>query len=152
MPWRIRYKDRALEWHVAFATLAFGIGVASPEFILSKSLDWMHRVMGEVAWGYVFAAIGAVHLLALAINGARWWTPLARTVMAALNLAAYSFLTIGFWVDAPTSTGVLTYGFFMVPCLGTTLFRAARDAFWQNQQPNINEYLPMVENGLSDQP
>ena len=153
MTWRIRYKDRAVEWHVAFATLAFGLGVASPEFVLSRSLDWLHRVMPETAWGWCFAIIGAVHLVALAINGARWWTPLARTAMAALNLLAYAILTVGFWVDVPTSTGVLTYGTLVVPMLATTLYRAARDAFWQAHQPSIQAYheqLPKVHDGFDN--
>lgn len=125
----IRYKDRGVEWHLAIYTTVFGAGLMSPWFSLPKSLTWLLADIPSSGWGAIFLTIGLSHVIALAINGLRWWTPFTRTAMASLNLLAYVLLFAAFVLDAPRSTGVLTYGALTIPMTATTLYRAAKDAF-----------------------
>lgn len=130
MVWRLRFKDRVLEWHVAAYTCLFGVWLSGPgEAFNPITLRILLDLVPEAKWAAAFTIIGTVHLVALAINGAAWWTPITRTVAAIFNLFAYVFLTAGIFLAAPDSSGVATYGFFVVPTLVTVIFRASRDAF-----------------------
>ncbi len=130
MVWRLRFKDRVLEWHVAAYTLLFGVWLSGAGDALNPTtLRLILDLVPEAQWAVAFTAIGAVHMVALGINGAAWWTPITRTLAAVFNLFAYVFLTAGIFLAAPGSSGVATYGFFVVPTLVTVIFRASRDAF-----------------------
>lgn len=130
MVWRLRIKDRVMEWHLAVYTLLFGLWLSGPDDALNPTLlQQVLTLWAEDLWARAFTIIGAAHLVSLAINGAAWWTPYARAVAASLNLFAYAFLAAGFWIDAPHSAGFPTYAFLVVPELVTVLFRALRDCF-----------------------
>ncbi len=130
MVWRIRLKDRVLEWHVAVYTLLFGLWLSKDGDALNPlTLRLVLDLIPEATWAMAFTLIGAVHVIALGINGAAWWTPITRTVAACFNLLAYAVLSVSIFMAAPESSAVPTYGFFVVPTLVTVIFRAARDAF-----------------------
>lgn len=129
MAWRIRIKDRALEWHVAAYTMFFGLWLSGPEQSLNPvTLRAVLDMVPESVWAIIFALVGAIHLVALAINGSAWWTPFVRTAAAGLNLFAYVLLAFAIWSSTPWSSGVPTYT-FIAASLVTILFRAMRECF-----------------------
>lgn len=130
MVWRLRFKDRVMEWHVAAYTCVFGVWLSGPGDALNPvTLRVILELIPEAKWAAAFTLIGTVHLVALAINGAAWWTPITRTLAAIFNLFAYVFLTAGIYLATPGSSGVPTYGFLVSTMLVTIIFRASRDAF-----------------------
>lgn len=130
MVWRFRFKDRSTEWWVASYSFLYGLVLSLPPVSMgSPSFRTLLAVMPEAAWGTLFLVIGSAHMIALAVNGAGWWTPYARSLAASVNLFAYALIAWGIAVENPASPGVPTYGFLVCGTLGITLFRAARDCF-----------------------
>ncbi len=129
MPWRLRYKDRRTEWAVATYTFGFGVVLSGPSASMtSPSWATLLRFMSEGNWGVLFILVGGIHMLALGINGAAWWTPLVRSVTAGINLLAYATILGGIFVENSVSPGVPTYG-LICWLLKDILSRASRDAF-----------------------
>lgn len=135
MVWRIRLKDRVLEWLFASYTLVFGLWLAAPWDALNPvSLARLLSYAPEDWWAFGFTSIGAGHCIALIINGAAWWTPYARAAAASLNFASYGLLVIGFVKAAPGSSGVPTYGYLVLGGLMVVIFRAMKDVFALRQR------------------
>ncbi len=130
MPWRIRIKDRTLEWLFASYTMVFGVWLAGPESSLNPvTLRAVLDLVPEEVWAAGFSLVGALHCVALAINGAAWWTPFVRAASAGFNFGAYVFLTYAIWFASPWSSGVPTYGYLVTVGLGIVWFRALRECF-----------------------
>ena len=83
----IRFKDRIFEWWLAINTLVFGLFISLPvESMDSAAFAHLRRFMPESSWAIFFIITGSIHLIALAINGRRWWTPILRSIVTALNV------------------------------------------------------------------
>lgn len=122
------HRDRRIEWWFASQTLAFGLFLAQP----AASMDSVAFIqlllwMGEGLWGGTFTLTGALHVTALWING-RWrWTPYIRMATTIINLVAYFFFLVGFWLMDPHTTAVATYGALCVAaCI--CLYGAVKDS------------------------
>lgn len=136
MVWRIRLKDRVLEWHVACYTAIFGLWLSAPADSLNpQTLRLILDLVPEGTWALVFALTGTAHLMALAINGAAWWTPHVRAAAASFNFLAYATLAYSIWLASAWSTGVPTYC-FVSTLLATVIFRAFRDVFLSRRAEN----------------
>ena len=105
------YERRKLEVFFAVLTSGFGLWLLFPAEAMGspalRHLIWMAR---ETAWGGMFLSMGLAHCVWLAVNGARWWSPLLR-FWAAFGSGCLYFV----WASAiiaydPVSTGVFTYG------------------------------------------
>lgn len=109
-----KYDHRLQEWYYALAATSYGMGLLHPQTSMASSaysrlLSWG----SENVWGGAFLAAGVVYLVALTINGARWWTPFLRAAMAATITLAFAALAVGFAAHNAYSTAVLTYGFIL---------------------------------------
>ena len=90
--------------------MGFGLFILQPE----RQMDTLAyaaliRAMPEWGWGALFAWVGAWHLIAVAVNGRRWWTPIARAWMCAATSLLYAVFAAGFWAINPHTTAVYTY-------------------------------------------
>lgn len=125
----IRFKDRIFEWWLAANTFGFGVflgaGVPSMD---SPAFAQLVAWLPEAAWAAFFAVTGLLHLIALAINGRRWWTPFVRSGTTALNLTAYVFFGVGFLLLDPSSTAVYSYTVMIGSAAAICFFRAVKDA------------------------
>lgn len=130
MIYRIRVKDRALEWHVAAFTAFFGIWIGAPDTSFgAPHLQAAINLMPEGIWATLFAGIGILHLVALGINGSAWWTPIARAAAAAINLFFFAVLAAEIWEVDHGAAAVAVYFGMVVSSLVTVLFKALRDCF-----------------------
>lgn len=125
----IRFKDRVFEWWLAANTFGFGCFLgAGMESMDSLAFSQLTRWFPEEAWAAFFAITGFLHLIALIINGRRWWTPFIRSGTTALNLAAYVFFGLGFMLIDPSSTAVYSYTVMIGSAAAICFFRAMKDA------------------------
>lgn len=122
------FERRRLEVFLALATGGFGLFLLLPmESMANPAFLYITANVSEPAWGLAFLMNGAAHMLALLVNGSRWWSPLVRCWAALWSVVLYAVLTLGFWAFSPATTAVWTYG-----CLsfgsGIAVFWAWRDA------------------------
>lgn len=122
------YNKRKLEWGLAFYTLLYGIfllfpfvSMASPAYIAVLS------ILTETQWGFVYVLTGVLHIIALHINGKRWWTPFARLSVLFLNTQAYMCLFLGFLKVSLFSTAVINYGLIVFVLFIPAMLTAAKD-------------------------
>lgn len=111
----LRFDNRALEWWLASTT--FGSGVFLGQRAPVMSSPPYHQLIlwfPEQDWALFFILTGTLHLLALAINGRAWWTPLLRAAMAAANSAVFCLFAAGFFMVLPHTTSVYSYSSFAV--------------------------------------
>mgnify|MGYP003453333939 FL=1 len=101
---------RKLEIFVGIGTLGFGLFTLMPAVQMgTQAYDALIRAMPEWQWGLLFASVGSAHLMAVAVNGRRWWTPLARALMCVITAMLYAAFAAGFWSTNPHTTAVYTY-------------------------------------------
>jgi len=112
------HKDRRLEWSLAAGTFGFGIWLAdggramdSDAYIVLRS--WLM----ESDWAILFIITGAMHLVALGINGRAWWTPFVRATVTAANALIYASFATGFWLMDANSTAVFMYSWACIQAL-----------------------------------
>lgn len=122
------FKDRKIEWWFALQTAGFGLFLMSPapsmdSIAFTKLVGWMP----EYEWGLLFLATGLLHVMALAINGRRWWTPFVRFGMTSLNMVTYAAFMLGFAGIDPWTTAVWTYGPSILSAAGLCIYGAAKD-------------------------
>ncbi|WP_425070633.1 hypothetical protein [Sagittula sp. S175] len=123
------HKDRRIEWWFATITNLFGCFLLVPAVSMdAKAFEALISWMPEAAWGFFFLATGAIHVIALNINGRAWWTPLTRTLMVALNTFIYAAFGVGIWVADPWSTGVFTYLVGICGAASICFYGAVRDS------------------------
>ena len=139
---RIRIKNRRMEWSVAGYTALLGIRlISNPEALNPETFAAALEFLPEPTWGLIFCLVGFVHLAALAINGLAWWTPFVRASSAAVNLMAYAFLVAGVYETDPDAAAIVTYG-FVVWCLLIVVFLALRDCFLMRRALDVHRSLP----------
>jgi len=125
---RVHFKDRIFEWWLAANTTGFGLFLAMPGRSMdSTAYDHLTGWLPEWAWAGFFFWTGFAHLVALLINGRRWWTPIIRSCTTALNCAVYIFFGLGFLLIDPLSTAVYSYMVLIATAAAICFFRATVD-------------------------
>lgn len=128
IPWFTHYTNRKLEWLLAIYTLGFGLFLLMPEASMnSRGFDSSLALMPETGWGITYTIVGALHNLALHVNGRGAWTPFGRLAALTLNSQVFLTLTLGILDSNPWSSGVYTYAFFSLGFCGAAIYTAALD-------------------------
>lgn len=101
---------RKLEIFVGLGTLGFGLFILLPAVQMGTPAYYaLINALAEWQWGVLFASVGAAHLMAVAVNGRRWWTPFARAWMCAVTSMIYALFAAGFLAVSPDTTAIYTY-------------------------------------------
>lgn len=104
------HERRRLEMFLAMATSGFGLWLLFPSDAMhSPSLVHAKHMASEAAWGGMFLTNGLAHCVWLAVNGARWWSPIVRFWAAFGSASLYLIWAAGIAAYDPASTGVFTY-------------------------------------------
>lgn len=126
--WFTHFGKRKLEWMIAIYTLGFGIFLMlPPESFNPSSFANALYYANEVTWGAIYAAVGAVHIIALHVNGKRAWTSFVRLAAVTLNSQVLLSITVGIWTSNHWGSGVFTYGFLGFAFCGVCIVSAAID-------------------------
>jgi hypothetical protein len=122
------FERRKLEVFFAMLTAGFGMFLALPMASMG-GLSFVHlRYMApEEAWGFLFLTNGVMHCTWLAVNGARWWSPILRFWAAFMAGCLYLLWCASIAAYDPASTGVFTYGALSLGSWACCVF-AWRDA------------------------
>lgn len=122
------FERRKLEVFFAMATTCFGGWLLFPAVAMAgPPYGPMLEVASEAAWGGLFVTNGLAHCAWLAVNGARWWSPLVRFWAAFGSASLYLMWAVGFAAYSPASTGVYTYAALSAGAAACCVF-AWRDA------------------------
>lgn len=122
------FKSRKMEWWYAFITLGFGIWLSFPQDAMAtRAYTQLVGWMPEDDWAKMFGLTGLIHLLALYINGSRWWTPLLRFTVLVINALAYAVISAGFWAFYWPTTATYTYAAISIGGM-VCVYAAAWDA------------------------
>lgn len=101
---------RRLEVFFATLTLGFGIFLLIPAASMdTPAMTHLTDAMPETSWGCLFLVNGMMHCVWLAVNGARWWSPIVRYFTAFGSMTLYLFWSAGIAYSHPWSTAVYTY-------------------------------------------
>lgn len=121
-------KKRPVELLAGMATFGLGIWISLPPVSMATSAyAGLLMFASEAQWGGMFALVGFAHMIAVWVNGLRWWTPFSRSLMCAVSAMLYTMWVSGFYAVNPGSTAVFTYGALVA--LHVWCFRlATRDA------------------------
>lgn len=122
-----KFRSRKLEWFLALYTLCFGLWLLLPACSMGESFASALAYMSETQWGQVYAVIGALHLIALHVNGRGAWTPFARLLAVLINSQVFLAIALNLIPYNPWSTGVFTYGFLSLGFCGVCIISAAAD-------------------------
>ncbi|MEE7460706.1 hypothetical protein MFUR16E_04830 [Methylobacterium fujisawaense] len=111
---RRHFVVRFPEWWATAALLQFGwiLYAPPPVFDTSPNLAVLAQWATEEAWGAVCLAVGAVHLLALIVNGSfpRFpYSPHVRAFASFLACGLWFQVTFGIWLSGIGGTGFGTY-------------------------------------------
>ena len=105
------FERRKLEVFFAVLTAGFGVWLLFPSVAMgSPGLADVRGIMSEAKWGWLFLTVGLAHCVWLAVNGARWWSPLVRFWAAYAAGGIYAVWCVNIAAYDPSSTGVFTYG------------------------------------------
>ena len=122
------HKDRRLEWWLAWTTFGFGVWLADgSQSMDSAAYEMLRSWLLESDWAIVFVVTGAMHLVALGINGRAWWTPFIRAIVTAGNSLVYISFATGFWLLDDRSTAVWIYSSLCVAAL-ICIYGAVKDS------------------------
>jgi len=91
----------------------------------TRAYDGLLRIAPENSWGIWMIEVALAHMLAMAINGSRWWTPFIRVVTAAMIALFTAAIAVEFGEINAGSTATANYTFIS---LGATA--AAMAAAW----------------------
>jgi peptidoglycan/LPS O-acetylase OafA/YrhL len=108
----IKYSAYRRPGELLFAswTLGLGLWIAMPSTAFSAGVyDRFTAFAPEWQWGVMLMFVGLAHGMSIIVNGARWWTPLARAGMAAVALWAFAIMAYLFWATTPGSPAVYVY-------------------------------------------
>jgi len=101
---------RKLEMFFAMLTTGFGAWLLFPsEAMGSPALRHVAMMASETSWGGLFLSNGLTHCAWLAVNGARWWSPIVRFWAAFGSASLYVAWAVGISTYDPAATGVYTY-------------------------------------------
>lgn len=119
---------RRLEVFFATLTLGFGAFLLMPvESMDTPAMAHLTKTMDEAHWGGLFLVNGAMHCVWLAVNGARWWSPIVRYGAAFGSMVLYMYWAAGVAYVDSGSTAVYTYSALSVGAAMCCVF-AWRDA------------------------
>lgn len=119
---------RKLEVFFAMLTTGFGAWLLFPSTAMtSPALIHARDMATEAAWGGMFLTNGLAHCVWLAVNGARWWSPIVRLGAAFGSGSLYLIWAASIAAHDPAATGVYTYAGLAVGALACCVF-AWRDA------------------------
>lgn len=119
---------RKLEVFFALLTTGFGAWLLFPSIAMdAPALVHARGMASEAAWGGMFLTNGMAHCAWLAVNGARWWSPIVRFGAAFGSGSLYLIWCVCIAAYDPISTGVYTYGALSVGAWACCVF-AWRDA------------------------
>ena len=122
------FERRKLEVFLAMATTGFGGWLLfASEAMAGPAYAPILDMASEAAWGGLFLTNGLAHCAWLAVNGARWWSPILRFWAAFGSACLYLTWAAGLASYAPASTGVYTYAALAVGAAACCVF-AWRDA------------------------
>lgn len=122
------FERRKLEVFFAMLTAGFGVWLIFPSHAMqSPSLVHLTRMTGEGWWGAMFISNGIAHCVWLAVNGARWWSPILRFAAAFGSGCLYLIWSVAIAAQDPVATGVFTYAALSAGALACCVF-AWRDA------------------------
>ena len=122
------FERRKLEVFFAMLTAGFGVWLLFPsEAMWSPALVHAKGMASEAAWGGLFLSNGFAHCVWLAVNGARWWSPILRFWAAFMAGCLYLLWCASIASYDPASTGVFTYGALSLGSWACCVF-AWRDA------------------------
>lgn len=101
---------RKLEVFFALLTTGFGGWLLFPSTAMdSPALAHLVGMAPETAWAGMFLTNGLAHCVWLAVNGARWWSPIVRFGAAYGSASLYLIWAASIAAYDPASTGVYTY-------------------------------------------
>lgn len=104
------FETRRLEVFLAGTTTIMGAWLIMPFASMSTpAFDTVLHAAPEWLWGWLFFFNGLSHMLALAINGRRWWSPFVRWFAAIVSCGVYGGFALGFAVQSWVTTGVPIY-------------------------------------------
>lgn len=122
------FARRKMEVFFACLTSGFGYWLLFPsQAMASPALQALTDMASEGMWGGMFLTNGLAHCVWLAVNGARWWSPIVRFGAAFGAACLYLIWCAGFAAHDPNSTGVYTYGALAAGAVACCVF-AWRDA------------------------
>lgn len=122
------FTRRRLEVFFAGQTLAIGLWLALPfDAMQGPAYQAVTAALHESRWGALFFFNGLCHILALLVNGHRWWSPLIRLFAAGTSVLAYGVLSGCFAFQDWQSTAVINYAAQSVGA-GMCMFFAWHDA------------------------
>lgn len=122
------FERRKLEVFFAMLTAGFGVWLLFPsEAMWSPALVHAKGMASEAAWGGLFLSNGFAHCVWLAVNGARWWSPIVRYFAALVSAILYATWAGAFFAYNPSSTAVFTYSALSTGAVFCCVF-AWRDA------------------------
>lgn len=122
------FERRKLEVFFAMLTTGFGAWLLFPSVAMdSPALVHALALMPEPQWGWLFLTNGFAHCTWLAVNGARWWSPILRFWAAFMAGCIYLLWCASVAAYDASSTGVFSYGALSVGSWACCVF-AWRDA------------------------
>jgi hypothetical protein len=127
-PMHTPFERRRMEWWFAGVTLGLGLWFALPWVSMSTDayshlLAWLR----EDEWAIVLGTTGLAHMTSLYVNGRRWWTPFARTMMLVINAMCYAVLAVGFMSEYWPTSATFTYGVGMCSAAVICIYFAVKD-------------------------
>jgi hypothetical protein len=108
----IKYSAYRRPGELLFAawTLGLGLWIALPTTAMgSLTFGRFQALAPELQWGMMLMSVGLAHGMSIIVNGARWWTPLARAGMAAIAVWSFAIMAYLFWAVTPGSPAVYVY-------------------------------------------
>lgn len=110
MAFHATIERRKLEVFLAAMTAGFGLFLLLPsEAMASAGLAHLRHLASEAAWGGLFLTIGLAHCVWLAVNGARWWSPILRFWASFGSACLYLIWAAAIAQHDSASTAVYTY-------------------------------------------
>ncbi|TVQ56728.1 MAG: hypothetical protein EA355_06095 [Rhodobacteraceae bacterium] len=108
-----RRADRPLEWFLAGFSAVWGGSAlfTSGLFSLAPYLQMLDRLT-TVQWAAISMALGAVHMIALLVNGTAWWTPILRLVTTSANAGFFAWIAAILFYSPDVGPAAMTYGYF----------------------------------------
>lgn len=109
------FRKRPLECALAGVLLGMGLWLAAPMESMDTPAYLVLNIMAtEMLWAWLFIAGGLVHAAWLAINGRRWWSPIARLASCGYSTFLYGTWAAGFAFYDSITTVVMGYGSWAV--------------------------------------
>lgn len=104
------FETRRLEVFLAGTSTVLGAWLVLPfDSMATAAFTQVLNAAPEMTWGWLFFFNGLSHILALIINGRRWWSPIIRWCAALTAAGVYAGFALGFAAENYATTGVPVY-------------------------------------------